>query len=84
LLSRVSAAAPRSRLQFAEEFIPPLRELLGTLLSLSPVGRVLFTTDWQFGPKRPRRFAELTHSEFWRAHDAGDLRLNSAYPLHGA
>jgi len=48
---------------------------------VSPEGRLLFTTDRQFGPRRARRFAPLGLDEFWRLHDRRALRLNAAYPL---
>jgi hypothetical protein len=40
--------------EFGAEYVPHVKHLLETLLSYSPEGRLLFTSDYQFGP-RPRR-----------------------------
>jgi hypothetical protein len=83
LLSDRSRYAPRSRfLEFRPEFIPALHELLGSLVESSPDGQLLFTSDWQFGPKRPYRAPIITGDEFWSLHDSRKLRLNGAYPIH--
>lgn len=56
--------------------------LLDTLLNDSPEGRLLFTSDYQFGPTETRRFQRpLTPMSFWRRHDAGLLRTNAAFTL---
>ena len=47
----------------------------------SPVNQMLFTSDYQFGPKRPFRSSPVTLSEFWSLHDSRKLRLNGAYPI---
>jgi len=69
------------RLEFAPEFMPGIRDLLRILLTVSPEGLVLFTTDWQFGPEQAERFRAVPEEEFWRLHDSGKLRLNSLYPI---
>jgi hypothetical protein len=67
--------------EFAPRFVPGLRHLLRTLLKASPVGRLLFTTDWQFGPKRIYRSPDLTLDKLWRLHDQRKLRMNALYPV---
>jgi hypothetical protein len=55
--------------------------VLSSILAALPVGRVLFTSDWQFGPEWTRRFGPLGLSDFWQRHDSWNLYLNSAYAL---
>ena len=55
--------------------------VLSTLLAASPEGRLLFTSDWQFGPESEGRYPSVTLTEFWRLHDEKTLRLNAAYPI---
>jgi hypothetical protein len=84
LLSERSVHASRSTfLEFRPEFIPAIRELLDSLIRWSPLNQLLFTSDYQFGPKRPYRSAPLILDEFWALHDSRTLRLNSAYPIAG-
>ena len=68
-------------LEFAREHLDSVREILAWLLNVSPKGRALFTTDWQFGPEWARRMPELSIEEFWDLHGSRRLLLNSAYPL---
>ncbi|HEY5376516.1 MAG TPA: hypothetical protein VIK01_22705, partial [Polyangiaceae bacterium] len=60
------------------------RALLNWLVAASPCGRILFTSDWQFGPDWTKRFAAITLNEFWRLHDSRALLLNAAYPVAAA
>ena len=68
-------------LAFRPEFVPGVQDLLKSLVELSPVHQVLFTSDYQFGPKRPYRSAIVTLDEFWSLHNSRKLRFNSAYPI---
>ena len=80
LLSDSSRYAPRSTfLEFRAEFIPAMHDLLASLIESSPVHQLLFTSDWQFGPKRPYRSSTMTLDEFWSCHNSRKLRLNGAY-----
>ena len=82
LLSDRSRDATRPRfLEFRTEFLPTIHELLDLLIESSPVRQLLFTSDWQFGPKRPRRSSAVTLDEFWSLHNSRALRLNAAYPI---
>ena len=84
LLSDHSRSASRSRLlEFRPEFVPALNDLLRGLLELSPRRQLLFTSDYQFGPKRPYRSSSLMLDEFWALHSTRKLRLNSSYPICG-
>jgi hypothetical protein len=82
LLSQRSVHASRSTfLEFRLEFAPAVSELLASLMGSSPVNQLLFTSDYQFGPKRPHRSPPVTLTEFWSLHDSRKLRLNGAYPI---
>jgi hypothetical protein len=82
LLSDRSVHASRSTfVEFRPEFVPAVSELLASLIGSSPVNQLLFTSDYQFGPKPPLRSSPVTISEFWSLHDSRKLRLNAAYPV---
>ena len=83
LLSEASRDAS-TFLEFALDHREGVRSLLTPLLDASPIGRLLFTSDWQFGPSEARRFDAISLPEYWRLHDARGLRLNAAYPINGA
>ena len=68
-------------LEFAPGVALAVRALVAWLLAASPEGRVMFTTDWQFGPADACWFPPVSEAEFWAEHDAGRLRLNSLYPI---
>jgi hypothetical protein len=77
-------ADPRSFLEFSQTHIASVQSLLEWLLRISPSGRLLFTSDWQFGPEETKRFSPVSLAEFWKLHDSRRLMLNSAYPVGGA
>jgi hypothetical protein len=72
-------ADPSSFLEFDGQHVVSLHILLEWLLQQSPPGRILFTTDWQFGPDGAYRAPTLTLPAFWELHDSRNLRLNAAY-----
>ena len=80
LLSDVSRDR-RKCLEFAPEFVASLFELFGILLAASPARSLVFTTDWQFGPRGARRCRPILEGTFWRRHAAHALHLNSLYPI---
>jgi hypothetical protein len=53
--------------------------MLEELLNSSPVGQVLFTTDYQFGPEEAERFGPLLFAAFKQLYNAGKVRMNAAY-----
>jgi len=73
-----------SFLEFAPEHLASAQELVAWLLNASPEGCLLFTSDWQFGPKGARRFGPLSPGEFWRLHSRRELLLNAAYSIERA
>ena len=83
LSDRVRSSSRPTFLEFRPEFMASMHELLGLLMESSPVRQLLFTSDWQFGPKRRYRSPIMTLGEFWSLHDSRRLRLNGAYPIRG-
>ena len=82
LLSRKSREAdPPSFLEFSSDHIVSVRALLQWLLDISPARRLLFTSDWQFGPQTTSHFDPTTLDELWALHDSRRLLLNAAYPV---
>lgn len=74
-------ATPPSFLEFAHEQKASAQQLLEWLLAASPVGQLLFTSDWQFGPQWSHRFGPIDLQEFCRRHDTRELLLNSSYRI---
>jgi len=72
---------PRSFLEFDAVHLPSARSLLAWLVDQSPSGRLLFTSDWQFGPDGTVRAPPLDLAAFWALHDSRELSLNAAYPI---
>ena len=68
-------------LRFKPEYIPYVHYILTELLAASPEGKVLFTTDYQFGPKRRRYKRPISLGKFWTLHAEGKLWTNALYPL---
>ena len=66
-------------LEFVEEVAPYVHSILEILSKSSPVKQLLFTSDYQFGPKPAKRFAPIPFSKFWELHDTGKIRMNAAY-----
>ena len=81
LSERCRDASPARFFEFAPEFVPGITSLLSLLLHASPVGLVIFTTDWQFGPHPARRYQRVTEHTFWQRHTNQKLRLNALYPI---
>jgi hypothetical protein len=71
-------------LEFIEEVAPYVHSMLETLLKSSPVKQVLFTSDYQFGPKPAKRFAPIPFAKFWELHDIGKIRMNAAYWINAS
>ncbi len=68
-------------LRFKPEYVPNIQQILSELLTASPEGKVLFTSDYQFGPNTKRYKRPLTLGNFWALHAEGKLRANALYPL---
>ena len=77
-------ADPSSFLEFSPTHVASVHALLEWLLRISPAGKLLFTSDWQFGPAGTRLFPPVSLEELWRMHDSRTLMLNAAYPVASA
>ena len=69
---------------FADPYAGAVRLLMEKLLLSSPIRGLVFTSDHQFGPPVPMRFAETSFEVFWRLHDSRRLRMNALYPIAGS
>jgi hypothetical protein len=74
-------AEPHSFLEFAPQHFASVQSLLKWTLQASPVGLVLFTSDWQFGPEGSERHNAMTLDSFWKLHDSRELHINALYRL---
>ena len=62
---------------FKPLFVPFIHHILQELLAASPDGRLLFTSDYQFGTRVHRYIRPVGLQTFWKRHDARRLRINS-------
>ena len=82
LLHWIDATFEEGALILRPEFAAPAFDLLGRLLRTSPVGRAVWTSDYQFGPPEVLRFTPpLSLARFQQMHDVGEVRLNALYIL---
>ena len=65
--------------EFRDEFAQAMKQVLEQLLASSPIGQILFTTDYQFGPTEVQRHGPLSFAEFKELYNAGKVRMNAAY-----
>lgn len=70
-------------LEFTSDYRSIIEVMLNTLLSESPPHRLVFTSDWQFGPEWTKHEPAMTLPQFWKAHDSQSLLLNALYPILG-
>lgn len=67
--------------KFLDAYKPDIDALLKVALDKSPLKKIVFLTDYQFGPENGRVEAIATISAFWAQHDAEGLRLNTLYEI---
>lgn len=53
--------------------------LVKTLIDKSPVKKIVFTSDYQFGPEIFKRFDEMSMDDFIEEYKNKRLRMNSLY-----
>ena len=66
---------------FRLEYVAAIRQMLQNLLEDSPAGRLIFTSDYQFGPSVRRYKTSITLDRFWELHDSQYLRMNALYHI---
>lgn len=69
--------------RFLEQFKPDIDNLLKIALENSPIKKVYFLTDYQFGPEEGIIDIIYTITDFWKQHDNEGLRLNTMYEIYG-
>ena len=71
------------KFKFLNQFKPDIDKLLKIALDKSPVNKVCFLTDYQFGPKKEKIETIYTIYDFWTQHDNKGLSLNTMYEIYG-
>jgi hypothetical protein len=84
LLSPESKKVEATFLEFAGEVRRDVEAFMSRLIENSPTHRLVFTSDWQFGPDWTRHEPEVALHEFWRLHDTRQVHFNALYPIGGS
>jgi hypothetical protein len=69
--------------KFLDYFRADIEKILEVALDRSPDRRVLFLTDYQFGPETAEFEIIYTIMDFWSLHDKDGLRFNTLYEMYG-
>lgn len=78
-----NGANQQFRFQFLGQFRSDIDSLLQLALDKSPIKRVCFLTDYQFGPEKATIEIIYTISDFWKLHDNEGLTFNTMYEMYG-
>ena len=78
-----SGANQQFRFKFLEQFKPDIDKLLKIALDNSPIKKVCFLTDYQFGPENGKTEIIYAITDFWSQHDNEGLGLNTLYEMYG-
>ena len=71
------------KFKFLDQYKPDIDMLLKVALEKSPIKKVCFLTDYQFGPDKENIEIIFTISDFWKRHDNEGLNLNTMYEMYG-
>ena len=71
------------RFRFLDPSKPDIDRLLQVALNKSPIKKVCFLTDYQFGPEKGSIELIYTIKDFWTRHDNEGLNFNTMYELYG-
>ncbi len=71
------------KFKFLDQYKPDIDKLLKIALDNSPIKKVCFLTDYQFGPVDGKTEIIFTISDFWAQHDSDGLNLNTIYEMYG-
>ncbi len=69
--------------KFIDQYKSEIDKLLKIALDRSPIKKVCFLTDCQFGPEKESFEIIYTITDFWARHDAEGLVFNTMYELYG-
>ncbi|MBL7914395.1 MAG: hypothetical protein JNL49_05055 [Bacteroidia bacterium] len=73
----------QSKFKFLNQYKIDIDNLLKIAIDNSPIKKICFLTDYQFGPKKGKKEILNTITDFWRQHDSGGLGLNTMYEMYG-
>ena len=76
-------AGQQFRFKFLDQYKAGIKKLLEIALDSSPIKKVYFLTDYQFGPENGKTEIIYTIDDFWKRHDCEGLNLNTMYELYG-
>ena len=82
-LTEDSGANQQVKFKFLDQYKPDIDKLLKIALDNSPIKKVCFLTDYQFGPDKENIEIIFTISDFWTRHDNDGLNLNTMYEIYG-
>jgi hypothetical protein len=77
------AANQEFKFKFLDQFKTDIDKLLKIALDSSPIKKVCFLTDYQFGPENGKTEIIYTITDFWAQHDNAGLELNTLYEMYG-
>jgi len=71
------------KFKFLEKYKADIEKLLEISLDSSPLKKIYFLTDYQFGPEKEKIEIIYTINDFWTRHNNEGLRFNTMYELYG-
>jgi hypothetical protein len=71
------------KFKFLDHYKTDIDKLLKIALDNSPIKKVCFLTDYQFGPENGKTEIIYTITDFWTQHNNEGLSLNILYELYG-
>lgn len=71
------------KFKFLGQYKTDIDKLLKIALDNSPIKKVCFLTDYQFGPENGKTEIIYTITDFWTQHDNEGLGLNTLYEMYG-
>jgi hypothetical protein len=71
----------QSRFQFLKEYMEDINRILKIALKKSPLNRIYFLTDYQFGPENASQEVIYSVDNFWHLHDSRGLVFNTFYEM---
>jgi len=76
-------AGQQVQFKFLDQYKADIEKLLEIALDGSPIKKVYFLTDYQFGPEKGKKEIIYTIDDFWKRHDFEGLDFNTMYELYG-
>jgi hypothetical protein len=76
-----TGANQQYKFQFLEEFKLDIYELMRKAIDKSPINKIFFLTDYQFGPEKEDYYECQSLEAFWNEHDNKGLCWNTLYEI---